>query len=419
MSPRGDAKQVSAGTVLSLFTGAGGLDFGLQTAGFEIVLCVEKDQSARETLLRQPDPWRLAQRADIHDYGPRALLEEAGIEPRELTVLSAGPPCQPFSKAAYWRRGGPTGLADPRASTILEFLRLVDAAQPNVVLMENVGGTAFREGGEGWQLVRSSLREVNHRHGVHYRPHLLRLNSAHYGVPQARERAFIVAHRGGRTFTPPPRTHFPASEPGASEDGVVSHRTAWDAIGDLDRGDWSDDLVPRGKWAALLPSVPEGKNYLWHTPRAEGEPLFGWRTRYWSFLLKLAKDRPSWTIPANPGPATGPFHWRNRFLSVRELCRLQTFPDSYRVSGSRKVAQRQVGNAVPPAMGELLGLEIRRQLLLDTATSRKLTLIPDPRNDCPGPGPVAEVPQRYLSLRGDHAEHPGIGLGPGGRAGGV
>ena len=84
---------------------------------------------------------------------------------------------------------------------------------------------------------------------------------------------------------------------------------------------------------ALLPTIPEGQNYLWHTERGGGEPLFGWRRRYWSFLLKLAKDLPSWTIQAQPGPATGPFHWDNRRLSVREMARMQTFPDNVVIKG--------------------------------------------------------------------------------------
>ena len=88
-------------------------------------------------------------------------------------------------------------------------------------------------------------------------------------------------------------------------------------------------LTVGGKWADLLPTIPEGQNYLWHTNRGGGSQLFGWRTRYWSFLLKLAKNLPSWTIQAHPGSSIGPFHWRNRKLSVPEMCRLQTFPTAW------------------------------------------------------------------------------------------
>jgi DNA (cytosine-5)-methyltransferase 1 len=162
-----------------------------------------------------------------------------------------------------------------------------------------------------------------------------------------------------------------------------------------------------------LKSIPEGKNYLWHTPRGGGEPLFGWRTRYWSFLLKLSKRQPSWTIQAAPGPATGPFHWRNRLLSMEELARLQTFPHNYQVVGNRRSAHRQIGNAVPCALGELLGLAIQQQLLGERHVRRQLELTPGLREDCPRAHPRRAVPHAYLDLQGNHADHPGSGLGPG------
>src|SRR5262249_20870024 len=140
--------------------------------------------------------------------------------------------------------------------------------------------------------------------------------------------------------------------------------------------DLSDDLEVRGKWAELLPSIPEGQNYLWHTSRGEGLPLFGWRRRYWNFLLKLAKDRPSWTIQAQPGPAVGPFHWKNRRLSTRELCRLQTFPDNVSIIGDRGSIQRQVGNAVPSLLAEVLARAIRYQLLRLRPLRGALRLLP-------------------------------------------
>src|SRR5262249_44394676 len=151
------------------------------------------------------------------------------------------------------------------------------------------------------------------------------LNAADYGVPQHRERVFIIGSRDGRPFQFPTQTH---GDPSNVYEGTLEpFRTAWDALGDLPMLLNDPALRTTGKWADLLPSIPEGENYLWHTNRGGGEPLFGWRTKYWSFLLKLAKNRPSWTIQAQPGSAIGPFHWCDRKLSSRELCRLQTFPD--------------------------------------------------------------------------------------------
>jgi len=140
-------------------------------------------------------------------------------------------------------------------------------------------------------------------------------------------------------------------------------------------------------------------------------PLFGWRRRYWTFLLKLAKNRPSWTIQAQPGPAVGPFHWSNRRLSVRELCRLQTFPDDVNIVGSRGSAQRQVGNAVPSLLAEVIGRAIREQLLDQVVGKSAPTLLPRRRAPIPAPEPVASVPKQYHHLAGAHAPHPGTGLG--------
>src|SRR5207302_1512865 len=90
-----------------------------------------------------------------------------------------------------------------------------------------------------------------------------------------------------------------------------------------------------GYWTGLLPSIPEGRNYLYHTRHGGGVELFGSRRRYWSFLLKLAQDLPAWTIPAKPGPSTGPFHWESRPLAVEELLRIQSFPADWNIAGNR------------------------------------------------------------------------------------
>ena len=188
--------------------------------------------------------------------------------------------------------------------------------------------------------------------------------------------------------------------------GVEPILTAWDAIGDLEDDDDSS-LRPTGKWAKLLPTIPEGLNYLHHTDRGKGLPLFGWRRRYWNFLLKLAKSRPSWTIAAQPGPAIGPFHWRNRRLSARELCRLQTFPNDYLVLGSLRAVQKQVGNAVPSALAERLAIEIRWQLLGDNQAKDLVpSLLPMRRGTPPKPEPVAEFPPEFLKIVGRYAATP-------------
>lgn len=396
-------------TMISLFSGAGGLDLGLAEAGFRNKLCVEIDGAARQALSLNHPEWKLAYPGDIHAITPAELLKQAGVEPRELTLLAGGPPCQPFSKSGYWVTGDTDRLTDPRAKTLKAYLDIVREAQPEVILLENVKGIAFSEKDEGLQLLISELNKINRVKKTNYQPCVIGLNAADYGVPQSRERVFIIASRDGKQFNLPEPTHL---DPEKSQGKGLPHLTAWDAIGDLDFDIWSDDVKPSGKWADLLPTIPEGQNYLWHTDKMGGMPLFGWRTRFWSFLLKLAKDKPSWTIQAQPGPATGPFHWKGRLLSVRELARLQTFPDGYQFAGDRRAAHMQIGNAVPPAIGEFFGLEIRRQFFGERVR-RKLKLIPAKRTDCPPPENPQTVPKKYFSLTGAHDAHPGTGRGPG------
>ncbi len=395
---------------LSLFTGAGGLDLGLELAGFETALCVEMDQDSRETLKINRPGWRLSDPGDIHELEPEDVLRQASLKPRQTMLLAGGPPCQPFSKSAYWASGHGRRLRDPRARALRAYIRVVEAALPRVFLLENVKGLAYAGKDEGVKLLRREIGAINRRHGTNYKLQVIHVNAVDYGVPQFRERVFLLASIDGGALKLPPPTHGPGG-------GLEPYLTAWDAIGDLDQDTWASELDLTGRWAALLPSIPEGQNYLWHTPRNEsngGKPLFGWRTRYWSFLLKLAKDRPAWTIQADPGPATGPFHWRSRLLSIEELCRLQTFPSEYRIAGTRRSAHRQVGNAVPGAIGELLGLEIRRQFLGERVR-RTMRLRPDRRPNRPPSEAPSHVPTRYLELRGRHRDHPGMGLGPGAR----
>lgn len=394
--------------VISLFTGAGGLDIGLEAAGFQNRLCVEVDPDARTTLASNRPGWVLADPGDVHHHArhPNELLEAARVQRGEIELLAGGPPCQPFSKSGYWSRGKSLRLEDPRSRTLHSYLRVVEAALPQALMLENVRGFTFAGKDEGMRLLEQGLKGINRRNGTRYALSVLHLNAAHYGVPQFRERVFAVASRDGDELLAPTPTHG---------DGPDQLRcaTAWDAIGDLDRDAQEQELHVTGKWRGLLPSIPEGHNYLWHTPGGGGQPLFGWRTRYWSFLLKLAKSRPSWTIQAEPGPATGPFHWKNRLLSVRELCRLQTFPDWVSISGDRRTAHRQIGNAVPCALAEILGLEIRRQLLGDRGLEITPTLLPTLRRNCPSAERVRRVQAEYDKYRGDHRPHPGTGLGPG------
>jgi len=386
--------------VISLYTGAGGLDYGFEAAGFDTSVAIEFDSDACMTL-RANRRWPVIERS-IHDISSDEILDTAGLRAGDADALIGGPPCQPFSKSGYWANGDTKRLNDPRANTLNAYLRVVEDTLPKTFFFENVEGVAYRSKAEGLSLLLDQIHKINQRTGADYQPEYMVLSAADFGVPQLRSRFFLVASRDGRRFRFPEPTHGEGqSEP---------HRTAWDALADVKPGR-DEDLSVSGKWAGLLPSIPEGQNYLFHTDRGEGEPLFGWRRRYWSFLLKLSKSLPSWTLQAQPGPAIGPFHWESRKLSMRELCRLQTFPDDVVIQGSRGAVQKQVGNAVPSLLAEVLARQIRVQLLGRRLPRGDLQLLPPRRIEVPAPEATMPVPPQYLDLRGKYEAHPGTGRG--------
>ena len=405
------AKGAHRPRAIGLFTGAGGLDYGFEAAGFETCAAIEMDRDCCATL-RASRAWPVIER-DIHKVTSAEILEVAGLRQGEVDLLVGGPPCQPFSKSAYWAAGGTRRLEDSRADTLGAYMRCVEDILPEVFVLENVHGISYSGKEEGLRLLERVTEEINHRRGTSYRLSWKVVNMADHGVPQLRKRFFLVAHREGKRFEFPSQTHVQTEDPGEPQQSLDTlslepYATAWDAIGDLDSEEV--DLKAKGRWADLLPSIPEGENYLWHTSRKGGLPLFGWRTRYWSFLLKLAKSRPSWTIQAQPGPSIGPFHWRSRPLSVEEMARLHTFPEDVRFVGGRTSIQRQIGNAVPSLMSEILAREIAAQLL-DVEAMAPLRFAVTPRRPIPPPEPVRPVAERYLDLMGDHPDHPGTGKG--------
>jgi DNA (cytosine-5)-methyltransferase 1 len=386
--------------VISLFSGAGGLDYGFEAAGFETAVALEIDPDCCDTL-RRSRPWPVIER-DIVDVSTSEILGRAHARRgKDNLVVLGGPPCQPFSKSGWWANGDSRRLSDPRASTLEGYLRVLEEALPAAFLLENVEGLAYKGKNEGLEFLLSRIDAINGRQGTRYEPVVLRINAADYGVPQLRARVLLIGLRDGGSFRMPPATHGEGV-------GVKPYHTAWDAIGGLAPG--NEDVRVRGKWAELLPSIPEGHNYLYHTDRMSGQPLFGWRRRYWSFLLKLAKRKPSWTIQAQPGPATGPFHWENRRLTIRELCRLQTFPDDVEIMGNRLSAVRQIGNAVPSLLGEIIAGAMLDQLFGIKVPTPPMLMprrqVPVPPEEVPQP-----VPDRYLRLVGTHVAHPGTGMG--------
>ncbi len=395
---------------ISLYTGIGGLDFGFEAAGFETAIAIELDKAACQTM-RLNRKWSVVER-DIHQVPSDEIMKIAGVKVGEADVLIGGPPCQPFSKSSYWAAGDSLRLDDPRADTLTAYLRVLRDLQPKAFLLENVHGIAFKDKDEGLQYLLKGIKQINRETGSNYSIQWQKLNAADYGVPQMRERVFLIGSRDGTPFTFPTPTHGNGKANDLfEENSLLPYKTAWDALGDLPQEHVDPSLKVGGKWGDLLPSIPEGENYLWHTNRGGGEPLFGWRTRYWSFMLKLAKNRPSWTIQAQPGSSVGPFHWKNRKLTPHEMCRIQTFPDGLVFDCGRTDIQKMVGNAVPSLLAEVLAKEIRKQLLGHARIRNSLKLLPPARDDLPKPEKLKPLAKKYHEFIGEHDDHPGEGKG--------
>jgi DNA (cytosine-5)-methyltransferase 1 len=241
--------------------------------------------------------------------------------------------------------------------------------KPKAFLMENVYGLAYSN--QNRPILERFLAGVQ-RAGYAYNKNVIL--AADHGVPQLRQRFFVIGVRKDLLDCQAALWRFPWPEPthdGPHERRVerddslaphVSCREAFKGLTDANNPPEPEEVAD-GTYGDALREVPRGENYLHLTKkRGHPNPQFEWRSRYWSFLLKLHPDRPSPTIQGQPGPWVGPFHWNSRRLRVAELKRLMTFPDRFTVCGNRRQQQLQLGNAVPPALAQRLAACVAAEL---------------------------------------------------------
>lgn len=343
--------------VASLFSGAGGLDIGFSSLSeFEVIFHTDIDSVAIETLRANADRGEyvhensLIKQADITGYNGGDLDRE------EVDLVIGGPPCQPFSAAAR-RSGGFEGADSEDGQLFRAYVRLLKKWNPKAFLFENVYGITSNE--EDWQMIVDAFENEAGEPGYH--PKARTLDAADYGVPQHRERTFIVGVRKDidSEFHFPFPTHGPDSP---FDQDLVS---AGEAIADLDTDGAKDDPTYEitSKHAHLLDDIPPGLNYSFYTEKlGHPEPVFGWRSRFSDYLYKADPKQPVRTLKAQPGAASGPFHWENRKFTEEELKRLQTFPDDYVLEGSYGQVVKQIGNSVPPKIANILAKTISQQL---------------------------------------------------------
>jgi DNA (cytosine-5)-methyltransferase 1 len=353
VSPRaqnGGMRTDPAGTAISLFAGAGGMDLGTEAAGFTVRAAVELNRDAAATMEKNFHglATEVIQR-DILEVPTREILRAAGLRGRERPeLLIGGPPCTPFSKSGFWLEWKRSGL-DPDASLLQAYTRVLAEARPRYFVLENVYALTYNNKASKPAFDRLT-REIEAA-GYQWRAKVL--NAANFGVPQLRPRLFVIGVPKGCLLPDHPApTHGGTWERQITGNVGRPHLTTGEALAGIVAEPEPEEVV-RGQYAGLLSEVPPGDNYLYFTAkRGHPSPRFEWRGRYWSFLLKLDPGRPSPTIQAHPGPNVGPFHWENRRLRVGEIKRLFTFPDGFEFVGTRSAVQAQLGNSVPPLLAE-------------------------------------------------------------------
>ncbi len=354
-------------TCVDLFSGAGGLSRGFYDAGYEVLLGVDFDDAALKTF-KENHGNAEAMKLDLFDHNNIDIIVNFIKEKNvKLDVLVGGPPCQGFSIA------GPRDMNDKRNTLYLAMVKLANTLKPQAVVLENVPGMLQTNGGIGAKRIIQDFNEI----GYKMTPQLL--YAPDYGIPQMRKRVFFVGLKDSdKEF------EFPSAT--CKKENYI---TCGDAIGDLPSlqtedgniiyGEEIQDYIcePQNEYQKLMRSnsnkvrnhigsipiektrymislVPEGKNYKSLPEKYQG--IY----KYHEALTRYHSQKPSNTI--NTGHRSH-FHYKwNRIPTVRESARLQSFPDNFIFYGNKSEQYRQVGNAVPPMLGQVVAEQLKKYL---------------------------------------------------------
>jgi DNA (cytosine-5)-methyltransferase 1 len=337
--------------ILSLFSGAGGIDIGFKSNSFETYAAIDNWQVACDTLKEN----KISKNVICSNIKDIDFSKFKG----KVDCIVGGPPCPPYSKSRFYIKEKKRALEDEDSYTLVYFCKALKVIKPKVFFFENVHGFFFKPHKPALDFFESECKKIGYN--LSYKV----INCADFGVPQIRQRFICVGSlKEYGTFKFPDNTHINKKK----LDLFSKNKKGWinckEAIGDLDVPLPEDkDNLAGSKHKHLLKLIPPGENYLFFTKeRGHPKPEFKWRSRYWSFLLKLSPKEPSWTIQASFSNNMGPFHWNNRFLRIDEIKRIQTFPDKYKLLGDFKDQWRLVGNAVPPLLAKVISKEIKKQL---------------------------------------------------------
>jgi DNA (cytosine-5)-methyltransferase 1 len=381
---------------VDLFAGAGGMTLGFEQAGFDVLAAVEIDPIHCATHEYNFPFWNILCR-DINNTTGREIRENSQIGDREIDVVFGGSPCQGFSLI------GKRALEDPRNALLQQFVRLVLELNPKYFVLENVRGLTI---GKHQELLREIIEEFQ-ANGYQLTENYQVLNAAHYGVPQARSRLFLLGSRQGLTLPkyPEPITTTNSKRAGKTKQTITSNlplvSTVWDALKDLPEVQNYPELLiqdyvvakysmPSEYAAKLRNLIVEENNYSYlrefdstiitaslrtkHSleARQRFEQTSHGQIEQVSRFYKLHPEGICNTLragtPSNQGAFTSPrpIHpYTPRCITVREAARLHSYPDWFRFHSTKWHGFRQVGNSVPPLLARAVAAEIIKALRIN------------------------------------------------------
>lgn len=354
-------------TCVDLFSGAGGLSRGFYDAGYNVVLGVDFDDAALQTFKANHGNAE-AMKLDLFDHNNiNAIVDFLKEKNIKLDVLVGGPPCQGFSIA------GPRDMNDKRNTLYLAMVKLAATLKPQAVVLENVPGMIQTNGGIGAKRIIEDFVEI----GYKMTPKLL--YAPDYGIPQIRKRVFFVGLRDSESAFEFPEPFVNSEDYVTCEDAISDLPPLQTAGGEIIYGEEVQEYetepkteyqkmmrknsksvrnhigsIPIEKTKKMISLVPEGKNY-----KALPEEYRG-MYKYHEALTRYNSKKPSLTI--NTGHRSH-FHYKyNRIPTVRESARLQSFPDDFIFYGNKSQQYKQVGNAVPPMLGQVVAKKLLEYL---------------------------------------------------------
>lgn len=334
---------------VSLFAGAGGLDLGLSRAGWTCHYASDIDANAVQTLrqnLSAIEPGCIIEQRDVRTLDGDEILDRCNLKQGTLGLLAGGPPCQSWSSAGHQR-----GKDDPRGQLFFDYIRLAKELQPEFLLIENVRGLVTARGSDGEP--GSALEEIRcELFKVGYRTTVSLLNAADYGLPQRRVRLFLIGFRGNL------KPEFPVATHEDQRKQTCIDKKPWVSMGECLQSilpPTPEEIIrPSGKMKTELIGVKPGSGVKSPGKKETTRPGGHWGYKQGAFVADVC-------LPARTVTASGQQDWiidsqlGLRRLTPRECAALQGFPSDWTFAGTRAQQYKQIGNAVPPLIGALMG----------------------------------------------------------------